>query len=685
MYESRFGIVGPPFQLSPDPTFYFDSRGHHRALAELRGGLDSDTGFIVVSGEVGAGKTTLVRTLLGEIDPAQLAVAHVVSTQLNADELMAAACIGFGLAVNDKQQHELVSSLQRFLLKLDKEGRRAVLIVDEAQNLHRDAFDQLLHATEKGRRRLPLQVCLVGQPELRSMMDAPELAQLKALVSVSCHLGPLEREEIGAYIEHRLRKVGWSGNPRFEVPSFDEIFRWTSGIPRKINLLCNRLMLSCFLESLDSIDAAKVAQTARDLRAEIGDMGEEPAAVTSASTGGAAPPEAGRRAPQLRDALLEPMEPGPILCVVGGHADHIRAAALMQAFAARRDLPATKLVRVHNNAALVSNRALFAGLDIGRSLINLGIAENAADFEHAELRKVMEFVVDHVLPNAVVVFDGTDVAFHCAAVARSRDVPVVHIGAGLRLPPGGRSPDTRKLTDDLADVLYTTDPAASQTLVEEGVPQERVHCVGNLLMDGMQIAMRSLANRGGVQATPPHVADRNGYAVVVLGQAVNIADKTALNTLLALLRDVSRDLPLAWPVTPRVESQMRRYRLEGFFGSTRVTQLQPQPYPDYLELLRHATCVITDSWNTQEEATALGVPCLTVGDHPERAITASTGSNVVIGTNRQLATRAVWECIFNGGKRGRLPDLWDGRTGSRIAGYLAAWLPQALPQRGSAS
>jgi general secretion pathway protein A len=106
-----------------------------------------------------------------------------------------------------------------------------------------------------------------------------------------------------------------------------------------------------------------------------------------------------------------------------------------------------------------------------------------------------------------------------------------------------------------------------------------------------------------------------------------------------------------------------------------MTRLPAQSYPEYLELLRHSTCVLTDSWSTQEEATALGVPCLTFGPHPERPVTATTGSNTYIGNNRALARRVVWECIFNGGKRGRVPEMWDGKTAARIAGYLAAWLP----------
>lgn len=684
MYESRFGITGPPFQLSPDPSFYYDSRGHHRALAALRRGLADEAGFIVVSGEIGAGKTTLVRTLLSELDPAQLAVAHVVSTQLDAGELLAAACIGFGMQVKSASPDELASKLLRFLVKLDKEGRRAVLIIDEAQHLHREAFEQLLLlATRKSARRLPFQVCLVGQPELRAIIEAADLAQLRALISVSCHLGPIDREETGAYIEHRLRKVGWSGSPSFETGAFDEIFRWTGGVPRRINLLCNRLMLSRFLAGQTSIDVATVAETARDLRAEIGEDAEPPpvfAAEDPDATVPAAPRPPGK-AVRLQDPLVAPMEPGPLLCIAAGHSDHIKAAALMRAFAARSELPAAKLVRVHNNDALQLTRALFAGLDITKGLISLGIAEGPPDTQVAELGKVFEFVVDHVLPKAVIVFDGSEAALACATVAHAKDIPVVHVGAGLRLNEAvAADAPARQATDKLADLLYTTDALAGETLVQEGLPPERVHCVGNLLMDGVQVALRALVSStlgragGGPAESIPQ--DRNGYALVVLNKPINIGDRQSMMDLLAILRDVSRDIPLVWPVQARAEAQLKKYRLEGFLTGERVSRLSPQPYPDYVGLLRNATCVLTDSWNAQEEATALGVPCLTIGAYPERTITVSIGSNVAVGKNRTLATRAVWECIFNGGKRGRVPELWDGKTGSRIAGFLCAWLPE---------
>jgi UDP-N-acetylglucosamine 2-epimerase (non-hydrolysing) len=147
--------------------------------------------------------------------------------------------------------------------------------------------------------------------------------------------------------------------------------------------------------------------------------------------------------------------------------------------------------------------------------------------------------------------------------------------------------------------------------------------------------------------------------------------------LLNMLSGVSRDLPLAWPVQPALAEQLKRHRMDRFIVAERILLLPVRPYPDYLRILRSATCVLTDSWTVQEEAMILNVPCLTIGRHPERPLTTTLGSNVNVGMSSTALTRAVWECIFNGGKRAHLPELWDGRAGARIAKYLCAWLPAA--------
>jgi UDP-N-acetylglucosamine 2-epimerase len=724
MYESHFGITGPPFQLSPDPSFYFDSKGHHNALAVLRKGLAQPQGFVVVSGEIGAGKTTLVRTLLGELDAAHLAVGQVLSTQLNALELLRAVLLAFGAAAEQDEAAQLRAALDAHLAALARDDRRAVLIIDEAQNLDRTAFEMLVELEAGGG---SLKICLVGQPELRHLIQSAELTALRERVGVSCHLGPLDAAETGAYIRHRLDKVGWSGVPAFEAGAFEEIHRWTLGVPRRINLLCNRLMLARFLAEQTRIDPATVAQTARDLRAEIGDASPEPvveaepARVEPAHAESATSPEAlaaapdidfaapvadvppvetpslelpptlelpARPEPPLLTQVVPQPESRPLLFVVGGQADHIKAAALMRAMAARRDLPVALLVRAYANNAYERNRELYADLDVAGRVVQLGIAGGTYAGRAAELMQRFEFVVDHCEPAAVIVFDGSDAALSCGLVASRKSVPVVQVGAGLRArEQPGAADITRKLTDQLSDLLYTSEPGAAERLVHEGVPSDRICFAGNLVVDALQIALRSslavASPRVRLGLAPEFLSDRNGYGVVVLDAPGNVGDRLHLGELVTILRDVSRDVPLIWPMHARTQEQLTKFKLDAFLRGERIACLPTQSYLSFVQVLANATCALTDSWHVQEETTALGIPCLTIGSEPERALTVAVGSNVMIGKNKSLATRTVWECIFNGGKRGRVPELWDGQAGARIAEHFAMWL-QVMQRRAAA-
>jgi len=278
MYEAHFGLSGPPFQLNPDPSFYFNSKGHGHALAYLRYGVMQGEGFIVVTGDIGAGKTTLLRTLLDELDRAQVVAAQIVSTQLESGDLLQAIITAFGIPSNGSTKATLISTLEAFLMTLATQGRRALLVIDEAQNLEIRAIEELrmLSNFQLGTQSL-LQSFLVGQPELRKKLESPEMEQLRQRVTASCHLGPLSAEETRGYVEHRLRRVGWQQRPEITDDGFEQIYRWSGGVPRRINRLANRLLLAAFLEGKDTIAAELVEQTAEELRREIGEAGFEPA------------------------------------------------------------------------------------------------------------------------------------------------------------------------------------------------------------------------------------------------------------------------------------------------------------------------------------------------------------------------------------------------------------------------
>jgi putative secretion ATPase (PEP-CTERM system associated) len=271
MYESFFGLSGKPFQLNPDPAFYFGSKGHSRAFAYLQYGLYQGEGFIVITGEIGAGKTTIVRSLMEQLDRNKVVAAQIVSTQLDADDMLRAVGVAFGLPVGSTSKSMLLASIEAFLCQVAADRKRALLIVDEAQNLTPKAVEELrmLSNFQLGDQAL-LQSFLVGQPELRAMMQSPSMQQLRQRVIASYHLGPMDAAETQAYVEHRLRHVGWSDDPRFAPDAFSRIHELTGGIPRRINTLCNRLMLAAFLGEQHALDTGDVDMIDGEMRAEVG-------------------------------------------------------------------------------------------------------------------------------------------------------------------------------------------------------------------------------------------------------------------------------------------------------------------------------------------------------------------------------------------------------------------------------
>jgi len=272
MFEPFYGLSASPFQLSPDPSFYYGSRGHKRAYAYLQYGLHQSEGFIVLTGEVGAGKTTLIRSLLQQLDPDKIVAAQLVSTQLDAHSLLRAVATAFGLVVKDYDKARLLAQLEAFLVSLVPKGRRALLIVDEAQNLAPEAIEELrMLSNFQLQNRALLQSFLVGQPELRQVMRGDSMRQLRQRVIASYHLGPLDREETHAYIEHRLKHVGWKGDPTFEDGIFDLVHSFSGGIPRRINLLCNRTLLAAFLWGKHRIDVEDVDKVVAEFTEEFGD------------------------------------------------------------------------------------------------------------------------------------------------------------------------------------------------------------------------------------------------------------------------------------------------------------------------------------------------------------------------------------------------------------------------------
>ena len=270
MYEDYYRFNAKPFQLNPDPRFFFGSKGHKRAMAYLDYGLSLGEGFIVISGEVGAGKTTLVRNLFRQLDANSLVAAQLVSTQMDAEDTLRSVAASFGLEHEGLAKSSLLKNLEDFLIAATRQGKRALLVVDEAQNLTPRAVEELrMLSNFQNNDRSLIQTFLLGQPEFRGILQSPNMQQLRQRVVASYHLGPLDSGETQGYIEHRLRTVGWQGNPSFDSEAFAALHRFTGGIPRRINTFCDRLLLFGFLEEKSHFGDAEINEVISDLKTEM--------------------------------------------------------------------------------------------------------------------------------------------------------------------------------------------------------------------------------------------------------------------------------------------------------------------------------------------------------------------------------------------------------------------------------
>lgn len=270
MYEAFYGLASKPFQLNPDPGFYFSSKQHQRARAYLEYGVMCCEGFIVITGEVGAGKTTIVRGLLDSLDPSNVVAANLVSTQLGAEDTLRLVGAAFGVHVQGVPKGDLLMALEAFFVTQTLNGKRCLLVVDEAQNLQPQAVEELrmLSNFQNGQDAL-LQTFLVGQPEFREILQSPGMLQLRQRVIATCHLGPLDAEETHEYILHRLKCAGSTDRPTFDAEIFDKVYQFTAGIPRRINTLMDRVLLQGFLADKSHIDNELVNEIIQEVKSEM--------------------------------------------------------------------------------------------------------------------------------------------------------------------------------------------------------------------------------------------------------------------------------------------------------------------------------------------------------------------------------------------------------------------------------
>lgn len=270
MYQSFYGLNSKPFQLSPDPDFFYSSKHHQKALSYLEYGLSQQEGFIVITGAIGTGKTTIARSLIDEVQGGDVVAAQLVTTLLSPIELLEMIAVSFGIKIDKANKTSILKGIEKFLISLKEQGKRAVLLVDEAQNLPAESVEELRMLSNFQIGNMPLfQSFLLGQSELKLILQAPGMEQFRQRIIASCHLKPLTQEETRSYINHRLEKAGWQGDSLISFTAYSVIHQQTGGIPRMINLFMDRLMLFGFIEELKYFNVQAIDTVLQEMSDEL--------------------------------------------------------------------------------------------------------------------------------------------------------------------------------------------------------------------------------------------------------------------------------------------------------------------------------------------------------------------------------------------------------------------------------
>lgn len=623
MYESHFGLTSSPFRLVPDPAFYFDSRTHANALAYLKFGVFQAEGFIVVTGEVGAGKTTLVRALLGELSPEQVVAAHVVTTRLEPEDLLRATLTAFGVAPSGATKAHLLSTLEGFLTAAAANGKRALLVVDEAQNLSHAAIEELrmLSNFQIGDRPL-LQSFLVGQPELRKLVQDPTLEQFRQRIIASCHLGPLTSAETRAYVEHRLKQAGWSGRPHFTDDSFERIHHHSDGIPRRINLLCNRLMLSACLHKSEAVSGDDADQTASDLAAELGGVlhvPQKPQKQVLRFEAGAAPPDAllaGAAVEQSSAHSPLPAMTGGLMCLVDSDWSYALSGVVCQALAQCSNGPRAVMVHLGGATRFQLTSLLGSTVDDLPPEVFLHLPTDAGARRVAQLGGSFPELLAQLRPRALLTIGASDEVLTCVIAARRERVLTVRLEAGTwGLDGSCQDAEIAALIDRVATTRYASSSQALRALRNEGLPEEGTMCLGSATE-----ALVRLAGALGQKSQESTADDSRVWRVVISAQPAELGwggvhggdwfeGLCQLGQRVALLSHMGQPCEVVWLLKPAGMDLVQRSGEDRRLLEAGLRLVMPADYVEELGWLARSDSIVASAASPlREEAVALQLP-----------------------------------------------------------------------------
>jgi UDP-N-acetylglucosamine 2-epimerase (non-hydrolysing) len=377
-----------------------------------------------------------------------------------------------------------------------------------------------------------------------------------------------------------------------------------------------------------------------------------------------------------------PATPSSILCVVGARPNFMKMAPIIAALNALESKPLVRLLHTGQHYDVAMNHQYFEALGIPSPDINLDVGSGSHAAQTAEVMRRFEPVLDETQPSAVLLVGDVNSTIACALVAAKKCVPVIHVEAGLRSFDRAMPEEiNRVLTDQISDLLFTTERSGRENLLREGIDEKRIHFVGNVMIDtllgnlGRAIALPQILQDAG---RPDFMDGQDQYALLTMHRPANVDDPVILRALLDTALQVSVRLPVIFPVHPRTRAMIEKSGLSGMLDNPRILLLPPMGYLEMLGLMKDARVVLTDSGGIQEETTALGVPCITLRNNTERPITVDEGTNTIAGQDPEVILQAFEDIMRTGGKAGRRPEFWDGNAAVRIAQTIEKWIANGL-------
>lgn len=373
-----------------------------------------------------------------------------------------------------------------------------------------------------------------------------------------------------------------------------------------------------------------------------------------------------------------------IICIVGARPNFMKIAPIMVALNDFSPTLEVTLVHTGQHYDVAMNEQYFQALGIPSPDINLEVGSGSHAVQTAEVMCRFEAALEGKNPTAILVVGDVNSTIACALVATKKGIPVIHVEAGLRSFDRAMPEEiNRVLTDQISDMLFTTEPSGRDNLLREGVADKRIHFVGNVMIDTLRhnlaraISTSTIVSDAG---RPGFVNDEKKYAVVTMHRPSNVDDEVVLGSLINTIVTISKQLPVIFPVHPRTKAMIEKFGYGKLLDTPDILLLPPMGYLEMLGLMKDAKVVLTDSGGIQEETTALGIPCITLRNNTERPITVDEGTNTIAGQDPQTILTIFNDVMRSGGKGGRIPQYWDGRASNRIADEIAAQFGIPKPQ-----